>query len=92
MEERIIVLEAVKLFLFWTSPLLFIVGMLLLAAEYKYRKLEEILGKEIGGLRKIAMPKLDTTIYTFQESLLSRRILVGAILIIFSVLFFLIFR
>ena len=92
MGNKIMVFEVIKSVMFWTSPALFIVGLLLLIAEYKYRKLEEILGKEIGGIRKIVIPKLEATIYTFQERLLNRRIIVGSILIIFSILFFIIFR
>lgn len=78
--------------LFWVTPVIFIVGLLLLVAEYRYRKLEEILGREIGGIKKIVIPKLETTIYTFQESLLSKRIIVGSVFIICSIIFYFAFR
>lgn len=92
MSEQITIFEIMRSVLLLVSPVVFIVGVLLLIVEYRYRKLEEVLGKEIGGIKKIIIPKLETTIYTFQESLLRKRVIVGLICIICSVLFFLIFK
>ncbi len=79
--------DIIKWFLFAFSPVLLIVGVILLSAEHKYRKLEEILGREIGGIKKIVFPKLEVTVYTFQERLLNGRILLGWIFLIFSFVF-----
>jgi len=78
--------------LFFVSPVIFVVGVLLLIAEYKYRKLEGVLGKEVWGMKKIMIPKLEATIYTFQESLLKKRVIVGIVCIICSLIFFLAFK
>jgi hypothetical protein len=86
------IFEIIKPIIFWVSPLIFLVGLLLLIAEYRYRKLEETLGREVGGLKKKIMPGLETTIYSFQNSLLSKRIIVGIIFIVCSVIFFFTFR
>ena len=92
MSEQITIFEIMRSVLFFVSPVIFVVGVLLLVAEYRYRKLEEVLGREIGGIRKIMIPKLEATIYTFQESLLRKRVIVGLVCIICSVLFFFIFK
>jgi len=92
MSEQITIFEIMRSVLLFVSPIVFIVGVLLLIAEYRYRKLEEVLGREIGGIRKIIIPKLETTIYTFQEALLRKRVIVGLICIICSALFFFIFK
>ncbi len=82
-----LIFDVIKWFLFAFSPILFIVGVILLGAEHKYRKLEEILGREIGGIKKIVFPKLEVTVYTFQERLLNGRILLGWIFLFFSFVF-----
>ncbi|MFH0828526.1 MAG: hypothetical protein V1919_05100 [Candidatus Omnitrophota bacterium] len=79
--------DIIKCFLFAFSPVLLIVGVILLSAEHKYRKLEEILGREIGGIKKMVFPKLEVTVYTFQERLLNGRILLGWLFFIFSFVF-----
>ncbi len=92
MAPELTIFDIMKSALLFVSPVVFVVGVLLLIAEYKYRRLEGILGKEIFGLKKIMIPKLETTIYTFQESLLKKRVIVGLICIISSVVFLLVFR
>jgi len=88
-QQLVWVFEVMKWSLFAFSPVLLIVGIFLLSAEHKYRKLEEILGKEIGGIKKVVFPKLEVTVYTFQERLLTGRILLGWVFLIFSFVFFL---
>ena len=65
MFKEISFFEVIRSILFWASPVIFIVGIFLLVAEYRYRELEKVLGKEIGGIRRIIIPRLETTIYTF---------------------------
>jgi len=88
MEEYQSIFRFISWFLIVVSPIIFVIGLFLLITEHKYRKLEEILGREIGGIRKRVFPKLEVTIYTFQERLLSGRLLLGCFFIIFSLLFF----
>jgi len=92
MSEQITIFEIVRSVLFFVSPVIFIVGVLLIITEYKYRKLEDVLGKEIGGIKRIIIPRLETTIYTFQESLLRKRVIVGLVCIICSAVFFFTFK
>jgi hypothetical protein len=92
MPHEITIFEIVGRVLFYLSPVIFAVGILMIVSEYKYRKLEELLGKEIGGIKKIRFPRLETTIYTFHESMLKKRIFVGLVYIVSSVLFFIVFR
>lgn len=90
--EELNIFDIMKPIIFWVSPVILLVGLLLLITEYRYKKLEETLGKEVGGLKKKIMPRLEATIYTFQNTLLSKRIIVGVIFIICSIIFLFTFR
>jgi hypothetical protein len=92
MPDEISIFEILAHVMFWLSPVIFCVGVLMIVSEYKYRKLEELLGKEIGGIRKITFPKLEATIYTFHESMLKKRIVVGIAYIVCAILFFIVFK
>ena len=75
------------------SPIMLLMGMIiLLAAADKYNKLEEALGKEIGGIRKKTVPKLESNIYTLHNWMLKRKIVIGLICIICSLAFFVVLR
>ncbi len=89
MEDYQNIVNFISWFLIVVSPVIFVIGVILLITEHKYRKLEEILGREIGGIRKMVFPKLEVTIYTLQERLLTGRLLLGWFFIFFSLLFFL---
>lgn len=92
MPQEITIFEIVGRVLLVLSPIIFAVGILLIMSEYKYRKLEEILGREIGGLKKITFPKLEATVYTFHEKMMEWRIVVGVIFIACSIIFFMVFK
>ena len=80
--------EVGRIFLLWMSPIIFVLSIVLLLAAEQYSKLEKILGKEAGGIRKKVIPKLETNIYTFHDWLLKRRVILSLIFIIYSILTF----
>ena len=80
---------AMKTFLLWTSPLILLEGiLLLLTREDKYRKLEENLVKEVGGIRKKIIPWLETNNYVFQNWLLKRKLMLGIIFVVYALMLF----
>ncbi len=79
--------EVIKFFMVYLSPLVVLVGFLLLLYG-NYRSIEETLSREISGSRKKIAPKLENNIYTFHEWLLEKRILTGVIFILFGVFFY----
>ena len=73
----------------YLTPLVFLEGiLLLLMKEEKYSKIEEHLGKEIGGIRRRVIPRLENNIFTFQKWLLKRKIILGIFCMVYSVLLF----
>ena len=93
MEEGFDIFYFIRAILLVMSPIMLLMGMIiLLAAADKYNKLEEALGKEIGGIRKKVIPKLETNIYTLHGWLLKRKIAIGLICIICSLAFFVALR
>ena len=91
MAEGFDIFMFMKAYLLCVSPVLFVLGVLVLLYG-DYRKIEELLAKEIGGVRKKISPKLETNIYSFHEWLCERRILCGAAFILCAILFFIIGR
>jgi hypothetical protein len=90
---EILFLDALRVVLFWLSPVVFIFGVvLLLTSLNKYNKLENILGKEIGGIRKRIFPKIETNIYTLQEKLLESKITIALVYIACALIFFFLLR
>ena len=89
MEEQSVVYEVIKVILLWTSPFIFLEGVLLLFVKRdKHIKLEQTLGKEIGGIKKRVFPKIETNIYTFQNQLLKKPFLLGLLFIFYSICLF----
>ncbi|OGX16329.1 MAG: hypothetical protein A2166_04240 [Omnitrophica WOR_2 bacterium RBG_13_41_10] len=87
------VFDWLKVAFLWISPALFIMGtILLLLSLEKYKKLEDNLNRNLGGIQKIVMPKIETNIYTFHEWLLSKKVIVGLICIICSLVFFVLLK
>jgi hypothetical protein len=85
------IFDTIKLILFWTSPLLLLLGIIVLfSPSAKYAKLENILGRKMGGITKIVVPALETDIYTFHNWLLKKRIIVSLVFIICSIAFFIV--
>jgi len=91
MPDNITVFEIVRPIMFWMSPVIFLFGVVLIMYS-NYRKLEEFLGQEIGGVKRRVVLAIETNIYVFHEWLLEKRTLTGIACIIFSILFFFVFR
>jgi len=90
-EEILTVFEAMRIILFWFSPVLFILGIVV-ALYSNYRILEEKLGRNLIPIKVKRLLVIETNIYTFHEWLMNRRVLVGLSCIVFSVVFFLVFK
>ncbi len=91
MEEARTVFDVTRAVLFWVSPVIFLTGVLLVLYS-NYRKLEDKLGMEVGGIRKRVFPFLETNNYIFHEWLFERKTLTGLLLIVFSMTVFFTFR
>jgi hypothetical protein len=93
MTEGPTIFDILKVIFFWMSPLLLLVGVvILLTGTEKFNKLEKQLGKEIGGIRKRVIPAIETNIDTFQNWLLKKRTIVGLLCIVCAAAFFLLFK
>ncbi len=89
MGEQITVFDVMKTVLLWLSPLVFLEGILLLILKVdKHTKLEHHLSKEVGGIKKRLIPKLETNIYSLQNWLVKRTIVLGLFFIIYSLMLF----
>lgn len=83
------IFEIVRVIFFWISPLIFLLGLLiLLSSPEKYGNLEDKLGREIGGIRKKIIPAIEKNIFIIQGWLMKKRTIVGLLCIICSVIFF----
>lgn len=58
----------------------------------KQIKLKRRLDKEVGGIRKRLIPKLESNIYTFQNWLLKRTFILALFFIAYSILLFAVLR
>jgi len=88
---EITIFEIMKTILFWISPVIFILGVVLVLYS-NYKRLEEFFGKEVFGIKHTIIPALETNIYNFHEWLLERKTIVGLICVIFSITVFFIFK
>ncbi|MDD5560826.1 MAG: hypothetical protein PHT50_02095 [Candidatus Omnitrophica bacterium] len=88
--DEVTVFDVVRPVIFWLSPLVFLVGMLLVLYG-NYKKLDSMLAKEMG-IRKKLLPKMESSNYTFHEWLLEKHTLTGVICIICAAVFFFVFR
>jgi len=93
MEEQSVMFEVLKAIVLWASPIVFLQGILLLIIKKDGQvKLEERLGKEIGGVRKKLIPKLETNIYDFQNWMLGRIFILSVIFIVYPILIYLVLK
>ena len=93
MPEGLTIFEILRVLFFWMSPIIFLVGLLILLSNPdKYNKLEAELGKEIGGIRKRIMPAIETNIDTLQKWLMKKRTTIGLLFIVCAVVLFLLLR
>jgi len=89
MEEGFDIFYAIRAILLVTSPVMLFVGIfILVAAVDKYNKLEDMLGKEIGGIKKRIIPQLETNVYTLHGWMLKRKVIIALICIICSLVIF----
>jgi len=91
MEEQSI-FQIVGEFVLWLSPVIFCIGAFLILAPKFYKKMEDNLNKEIGGIKKRVAPKLESNIYTFQSWMLAKNNLIGLLCIVSSFVFFIMFK
>ncbi len=93
MEEQLTIFEVMRTILLWLSPFILLEGIFLLIVKVdKHIKLEHHLGKEIGGIRKRLIPRIESNIYTFQNWLLKKTFILGIFSIIYSVMLFAVLR
>jgi hypothetical protein len=91
MSAQFTIFDGARIFALWTSPIIFITGVLLLFTSVEqYKKIEKMLEKQIGGIRKMVVPKIENNIYAFHNWLLKRKFLTSLMCIVCStILFFL---
>jgi hypothetical protein len=87
MQESGLFFESIRVVLYWSSPVLFLLGIVLVLYG-NYRQLEDKLGIEIGGIRKRIIPLIETNIYIFHAWLTEKRTIIGLICIVFSMVAF----
>lgn len=84
--------DIVRLVVLWVSPAILLEGLLLLLLSLdEYKKIEERFSK-LGRIKRKRVPKIEANIYTFHNWLLKRKLIVGLICIICSVIFFLVLK
>ncbi|MGE5197227.1 MAG: hypothetical protein ACM3IL_01835 [Deltaproteobacteria bacterium] len=87
MGDSITIFDIMKAVIFWSSPVLFLLGIILVLYG-NYKHLEDRLGAEIGGIKKKIVPAIETNIYTFHSWLTAKKTLIGLICIIFAMAVF----
>ncbi len=89
MAEEITILETIKIFLVWMSPVVMIVGScLLLLTSDRYNKIEDVLGKDLGGIKKRTIPLLEKNIDFLQKWMLRYKKITGLVFIFCALLIF----
>lgn len=86
MENLPNIYEIIKPILFSLSPIILIVGIVLILYS-NYKRLEDFFGKELFGIKKKVFPTFETNIYVFHEWLLERKTIIGIIFILIAILF-----
>jgi len=81
------VFQVVQKIVYWCSPVVFFVGVLLVMYG-NYKKIEETLGKEVGGIKTRIVPNLENNIFSFHEWLMQRHTLVGLICMVAALAIF----
>ncbi|MCM8801247.1 MAG: hypothetical protein NC912_04460 [Candidatus Omnitrophica bacterium] len=93
MFEEITVLDALRVILLWISPIVLVLGLVLLFIPSNvYVKLENELQKEIGGIRKRLIIPLEKNIENLHQLILANKKIVGLVCIIVSLLILLLFK
>jgi len=90
MEEGFI-FETVSKIVFWSTPLIFLVGLLLMFGSNRYKKLENELDKEVVKPDRL-FPRLERNIYKFREWLLQKHVFIGLLFLVSALYFFISLR
>lgn len=86
MTEGFSIFSVLQVFVITSIPAVFITGILLIS-YCNIQHLEERLGVTIGGIPKVLIPSLETkSNLKFHEWLLKRRVLVGLLCILYSLI------
>jgi hypothetical protein len=75
---------------FWTSPIVFIIGVVLLMYG-NYKNFEALMLKEYG-LRNKILPEVEKNIYSFHDWCMKKHILIGMVCIVYSLVVFLVLK
>jgi len=86
--EELTIFDFIWVVMFWLSPLIFLEGVFILLAADKYKNVEKKLNTELGWFGKKKTSKLEVNIYTFHDWLFKKRVVIGIILITYSVVSF----
>jgi len=94
MPEDVTFFDSFRLVALWLSPIILVVSsLLLLLSTESYSVLEEKLGRDIGGVRRKVVSKIETDINTFQKFLLANKNLTAVVFITcFLIIFFFLSR
>ena len=89
MAEEITILETIKIFLVWMSPVVMIIGScLLLLSSDRYNKIEDVLGRDLGGIKKRTVSLLEKNIDFLQRWMLKHKKITGLVFIFCALLIF----
>jgi len=90
--EELTIFDFIWVVMFWLSPLIFLEGVFILLAADKYKHVENKLNTQLGWLGKKKASKFDVNIYTFHDWLFKKRVVLGIILITYSVTSFILLK
>jgi len=90
MSEEATFFDILRIVMLWMSPVIVLVGLLLLLLNSgAYGSLEDKLGREVGGIKKRIIPLIETNINSLHNWMLARKSIVGLVFIVcFLVIFF----
>jgi len=93
MEQEINFFDVLKFVLIWVSPVIMLVGSLLLLLSNKsYSQIENKLAREIGGIKKSVLPSLETSNNSLHNWLLANKNATGLIFIVCAFIIFMVMR
>ena len=90
MTEEAGVFLFLKPFLGASSVIVFGAGIVLLIAPNTFRRLEEVMNDEIGGIKKRIIPSLENTFGSFHKWLLTKTNAIGIICLFAAAIFYII--
>jgi hypothetical protein len=90
--QEFTIFDLIWVVMFWLSPLIFLEGVFILLVADKYKSAESKLNTQLGWLKRKKTSKFETNIYTFHDWLFKRRVIIGIILITYSISSFVLLR